>query len=228
MIRDLQRENRRLRKENEYLRHLSMQYDETPKDEISAEQQLLATSVKRAHNLHAKNYFSYIFQRFRNSRPFLIFDKTRFAMKGFKFAKKMWVFFIGFFAFLGISAQVLLIVSALLVFIPAALIVSAIIGIFTYLSHRKRDKVLKPLYSDSYEGKVYLVFLPKDQTGGYFVRTAQALTENGHVFFVTQSFKDCKRRSLLPVGERMYRIHISAYFSFARRLPQEKAVKIYL
>ena len=228
MIRDLQRENRRLKKENEYLRHLSMQYDETPKEEVSAEQQALATTVKRAHNLHAKNYFSYMFQRFRSSRPFLIFDKTRFAMKGFKFAKKMWVFFIGFFAFLGISAQVLLIGVVLTVFLPAALIASAVIGLFTYLSHRKRDKVLKPLYSDDYKGKVYLVFLPKDGTGGYFVRTAQELTANGHVFFVTQSFRDCKRKSLLPVGERMYRIHISAYFSFAKRLPQEKTVKIYL
>ena len=87
---------------------------------------------------------------------------------------------------------------------------------------------MKPLYSESYEGKIYLVFLPKDGNGGYFFRTAQDLTENGHVFFVTQSFGDCKRKSLLPVGERMYRIHISAYFSFARRLPKERAVKIYL
>ena len=228
MIRDLQRENRRLRKENEYLRHLSMQYDETPKDEVSAEQQALSASVKRAHTLHAKNYFSYMFQRFRSTRSFLIFDKTRFAMKGFKFAKKMWVFFIGLFAFLGVSAQVLLIGVVLTVFIPAALVASALIGICTYFSRRKRNKILKPFWSEGYEGKIYLVFLPKDSSGGYFVRTAQQLTENGHVFFVTQSFKDCKHKSVLPVGERMFRIHISAYFSFARRLPQEKVVKVYL
>ena len=99
MIRDLQRENRRLKKENEYLKHLSMQYDEIPKDEESPEQKMLSVSVKRTHTLNTKNYFSYLIKRFRSSRPFLIFDKTRFAMKGFKFAKKTWVFFIGFFAF---------------------------------------------------------------------------------------------------------------------------------
>ena len=205
-----------------------MQYDEMPEDEDSPEQQMLSGAVKRAHNLNAKNYFSYIVQRFRNSRPFLIFDKTRFAMKGFRFAKKMWVFFIGFFAFLGISAQVLVIVGALVVFIPAALIASAVIGLYTYFSHRKRNQILKPLYSEDYDGTVYLVFLSKDKPDGYFVRTASALTEKGHVFLVTPSFRDCGRKSLLPISDRMFRIHISAYFSFARRLHPEKTVKIYL
>ncbi len=228
MIRDLQKENRRLRKENEYLKHLSMQYDEVPKDEESPEQKMLSGAVKRTHNLSAKNYFSYIVKRFRTSRPFLIFDKTRFAMKGFKFAKKMWVFFIGFFAFLGMSAQILLIAGALVVFIPAALIASAVIGVYTYFSHRKRNKILKPLYADDYDGKVYLVFLPKDKPSGYFVRSAASLAEKGCVFLVTQSFRDCGRKSLLRVGERVYRIHISAYFSFAGKLQPEKTVKVYL
>jgi hypothetical protein len=228
MIRDLQRENRRLKKENEYLKHLSMQYDEIPKAEESPEQKVLSSSVKRTHTLHAKSYLSYLLKRFRSSRPFLIFDKTRFAMKGFKFAKKMWVFFIGFFAFLGMSAQVLLIIGAITVFLPAALVVSAVIGAFSYLSRRKRNKVLKPLCSDQYKGKVYLVFLPKDSPYGYFTRTASQLTENGHVFLVTQAFRDCKRKSLLKVEDKIYRIHISAYFSFAKRLPEERVVKIYL
>lgn len=228
MIRDLQRENRRLRKENEYLKHLSMQYDEVPKDEESPEQKMLSVAVKRTHTLNTKNYLSYLIKRFRSSRPFLIFDKTRFAMKGFKFAKKMWVFFIGFFAFLGVSAQVLLIVGALTVFLPAALIVSAVIGVYSYFSRRKRNQMLKPVYSKDYDGKVYLVFLPKDQPDGYFLRTAEMLAEKGYVFLVTQSFRDCKRKNLLRIGDRMFRIHISAYFSFARKLQPEKTVKIYL
>ena len=228
MIRDLKRENRRLRKENEYLKHLSMQYDEIPKEEESPEQKALSGAVKRTHALGAGNYFSYIIKRFRSTRSFLIFDKTRFAMKGFKFAKKMWVFFIGFFAFLGISAQVLLIAGVLTVLVPAALIASAVLGAFSYFSRRKRNRMLKLLYSEDYDGKVYLVFLPKEGNVGYFVRTAEALTEKGYVFFVTQSFRDCGRKSLLRIGDRMYRIHISAYFSFARHLHPEKTVKVYL
>ena len=228
MIRDLKRENRRLKKENEYLKHLSMQYDEIPKDEESPEQKMLSGAVKQTYALGAKNYFSYLLQRLRASRTFLVFDKTRFAMKGFKFAKKMWIFFIGFFAFLGISAQALVTISLLLVLIPAVLIASAVIGIYTYLSHRKRNKILRHLLSEDYGGKIYFVFLPKNQSDSYFVRTSSALTENGNVFFVTQSFRDCGRRSLLRIGDKMFKIHISAYFSFARRLRPEKTVKIYL
>lgn len=228
MIRDLQRENRRLKRENEYLKHLSMQYDEVPKEEESPEQKMLSGAVKRTHNLSAKNYFSYIFQRLRGSKTFLLFDKTRFAMKGFKFAKKMWVFFIGFFAFLGISAQVLVTIGLLTVLIPTALIASAVIGIYMYFSRRKRNKILRHLFAEDYDGKIYLVFLPKNKSDGYFVRSSETLAENGHVFFVTQSFRDCGRKSLLKIGDRMFKIHISAYFSFVRQLRPEKTVKIYL
>ena len=228
MIRDLQRENRKLRKENEYLKHLSMQYDEIPKEEESPEQKMLSVAVKRTYGLNAKTYFSYILQRFRNSRSFLIFDKTRFAMKIFKIAKKLWIFFIAFFAFLGISAQVLVTIGLLAVLVPVALIVSAIIGLYTYLSRRKRNKILQHLFPENYDEKIYFVFLPRNVSDGYFVRTASALTENGNVFFVSKSFRDCKRKSLLRLEDRIYKIHISAYFSFARRLRPEKTVKIYL
>ena len=151
MIRDLQRENRKLRKENEYLRHLSMQYDEIPKEEESPEQKMLSVAVKRTYGLNAKTYFSYILQRFRNSRSFLIFDKTRFAMKIFKIAKKLWIFFIAFFAFLGISAQVLVTIGLLAVLVPVALIVSAIIGLYTYLSRRKRNKILQHFLKSTFK-----------------------------------------------------------------------------
>ena len=228
IVSQLQRENRRLRKENEYLRHLAMQYDMPKEEEITPEQQALADSVKYADTLQSKSYFAYLLQRFRRSRPFLIFDKTRFAMKGIRFAKKMWVFFIGFFTFLGIGAQVLLIFGSLAVFVPAALIASAVIGVYTYFAHRKRDKLFRPLFAEDYAGKIYLVFLQKKQKDGYFVRQAPQLTENGYVFLIETSFRDCGRRSILPVGDRLFKMHISAYFSFAKRLPPEKVVKVYL
>ena len=228
MIRDLQRENRKLRKENEYLKHLSMQYDEIPKAEESPEQKMLSVAVRRTYGLNAKTYFSYILLRFRNSRSFLIFDKTRFAMKTFKFAKKLLVFILAVLAFLGVSAQVLVAISLLAILLPVALIVSGVIGAYTYLSRRKRNKILQHLYSEDYDEMIYFVFLPRNAPDGYFVHMAPALTENGNVFFVSKSFRDCKRRSLLRMGDRIYKIHISAYFSFARRLRPEKTVKVYL
>ena len=227
-IRDLKRENRRLRRENDYLRHLAMQYDPPSKDEDSTEQIMLSKAVKRTHTLRSKTYFSYLFQRFRLTRPFMLFDKTRFAMKSVRMAKKMWVFFIGFVTFLGVSAQFLVIIGALAVFLPAALIASAVIGAYSYVSHRRRDKQFRPLFSEEYKGRIYLVFLPKDKPCDYFVRSLPELAENGHVFLISPSFRDCEWKSVLPLEERICKMHISAYFSFVRKLPSEKTVKIYL
>ncbi len=228
VIRDLKRENRKLRRENEYLRHLSVQYDPPSKDEDSAEQIMLAKAVKRAHTLRSRTYFSYLFQRFRLTRPFMLFDRTRFAMKSVRLARKALVFLAGFFTFLGISAQFLVIVGSVAVFIPAALIASAFIGVYSYVSHRRRDKIFRPLFSADYEGKIYFVFLPKNGSCEYFIRTLPELSERGYVFLISPSFRDCEWKSVLALGERICKMHISAYFSFARRIPSEKTVKIYL
>ena len=227
-IHDLRRENRKLRRENAYLRHLSMQYDPPSKDEDSPEQIMLAKAVKRTHTLRSKNYFSYLFQRFRLTRPFMIFNRTRFAMKSVRLARKTLVFLSVFFTFLGIGAQFLVIVGSLAVFIPSALAASAVIGIYSYISHRRRDKIFKPLFSEKYEGKIYIVFLPKDKPCEYFIGTLPEFTERGYVFLISPSFRDCEWRSVLPLGECVCKMHISAYFSFAKRLPLDKTVKIYL
>ena len=227
-MRDLRRENRRLRRENEYLRHLAMQYDFPPKEKVAPEQRMLALTAKRAHTLHAKTYYSYLFQRFQHSRPFMWFDKTKFALKNVQLAKKIWGFCIGLVAVLGISAQFLLVFSVLTVFIPSVLIVSAAIGIYSYWSHRRRRKRFRALLSGKCEGKIYLVFLPKEKSDGYFVRTLSQFSGQGHVFLITSSFRECGYRSLMPISDRVYKLHISAYFAFARRLPSDKTVKVYL
>ena len=157
-----------------------------------------------------------------------MFNKTRFAMKSVRMARKLWVFFVGFVTFLGISAQFLVVVGSLAVFIPAALIASGVIGIYSYVSHRRRDKIFKPLFAADYEGKIYFIFLPKDRSCRYFVGTLSELAEKGHVFLISPSFRDCEWKSVLPLGERICKMHISAYFSFARRIRSEKTVKIYL
>ena len=228
MVRELKRENRKLRRENEYLRHLAIQYDPPSKDEDSPEQIILAKAVKRTHTLRSKTYFSYLFQRFRLTRQFMLFNRTRFAMKSVRLARKMLTFFIALITFFGISAQLLVVVGSLAVFLPAALIASAFIGIYSYVSHRRRNRVFKPLFSENYGGRIYLVFLPKNQTCDYFIRTLPYLTEQGYVFLISPSFRDCEYRSVLPFGENVCKLHISAYFSFVRRLPAEKLVKIYL
>ena len=70
--------------------------------------------------------------------------------------------------------------------------------------------------------------MPKKKSCDYFVRTLPDLTENGYVFLVSPSFRDCKRKSILPMGDRVFKMHVSGYFSFVKKISAEKTVKIYL
>ncbi|MBR7161447.1 MAG: hypothetical protein IKD07_03440 [Clostridia bacterium] len=229
LIRALKTENRRLRQENEYMKHLCAQYEPPEEEKPTEEQKALAECAQNADVLHAKNYFAYLLAKLRRSRLFRLFDKTRFAMKKFKFAKKLWLFSVTFFTVLGVSAQVLVVVGALMVFLPAALVLSAIIGIYSYFTHRKRKQMFQRLIDGLEEKeKVYLVFVPKNGMNGYFIRTLPALAEKGKVFAVCRSFKECESRGITQTETNIYKIHVSFYFSFVRRLPSERVVKIYL
>ena len=76
--------------------------------------------------------------------------------------------------------------------------------------------------------KIYLIFSPKNGTNGYFIRTLPALAENGKIFMICHSFKECNSSGIAQTEHNIYKIHISHYFSFVRRLPSERLVKIYL
>jgi hypothetical protein len=228
-IRELKKENRHLRQENEYLKHVCAQYEPMDEEKVTAEQKALAESAKNADVFRSKNYFGYLFARLRRSRLFRIFDKTRFAMKKFKFAKKLWVFFVTFITVLGVSAQVLVIIGALLVFLPAALALSAVFGIYTYFTHRKRKRMVQNLIAEIGENeKIYLVFVPKNGMNGYFIRTLPALAQKGKVFMICPSFKGSGSSGITRAEPNIYKVHVSYYFSFVRRLPREKLVKVYL
>lgn len=229
LIRKLKTENRRLRQENEYMKHVCAQYEPQEEEKPTEEQKALAECAKNADVLRSKNYFSYLFALLRRSRLFRLFDKTRFAMKKFKFAKKLWVFFVTFFTVLGVSAQVLVVIGALTVFLPAALVISAVIGVYSFFTHRKRKKMFTGLIAQAAEDeKFYLVFVPKNGNDGYFVRTAHDLAEKGMVFLVYRSFKDGDFSGVAQTENHVYKMHVNFYFSFVRRLPPERTVKIYL
>ena len=228
-LRELKTENRRLRQENEYLKHVCAQYEPFEEEKPTREQRALSESAKNADVFRSKNYFGYLLARLRRSRLFRIFDKTRFAMKKFKFAKKLWVFFVTLFTVLGVSAQVLVIIGALTVFLPVALVLTAVFGVYSYFTHRKRKRMVQRMLAQAGETeKLYLVFVPKNGENGYFVRTASLLAEKGRVFLICHSLKECGSAGMARAENNVYKIHVSYYFSFVRRLPPERLVKIYL
>ena len=88
-IRRLKTENRRLRRENAYLRQRTMEHG-TETEPLCASSRKFRETARSVPSLHAKTYFGYLLERFRCSRPFLVYDKTRFAVRGFFFARKIW------------------------------------------------------------------------------------------------------------------------------------------
>lgn len=228
-IRRLRAENRSLRRENEYLRHrLSMELRADAETESSASEKVFAKRVKERAALHAKSYFGYLLERFRRSRTFLIYDKTRFAVRGFFFVKKIWTLLVWLFAFLGIGAQFLLVAGAAAVFVPAALISSAAIGLYGYFARRKWDKLLLPLLSENTRGKLYILFLSGAETlrgEDYFDRWISELSQRGAVILVSFSIRDIGSAGALR--ENIYKIHVSYYFSLVKRLDHGRIVKIF-
>ena len=221
-IRILKEENRRLRRENEYLRFGAS----LPKGNTEA-QKILAEKARQRAALHAKTYFGYLLEKFRRSRLFVIYDKTRFAMRGFLLARKLFHLFLLIATALGIGAQFLLSVSALAVFIPAATAVSLTVGIYGYFAYRKENRRFA-LYFDTHPTeKIYLFFLTKSSDSMYFERWQKSLTQENTVFLITDSFWKTGFGGVKKQKNGVYLLHSSYYFSLIRLLPQERLIKVH-
>lgn len=228
-IRRLSSENRRLRRENEYLRHrLSMDSGKISsiKSETSAEK-ILRESMRMTEVSRLHSYFGYLTHRFRFSLPFRLYDRTRFAVRGFSFVTKMVTLLVWIFTFLGVGAQFLFAVGAVMIFLPAATVASFVTGIVGYFVHKKWNRKFSEILS-VYPGRIYIVFISKERTSeGKFPRFLRELSEDGTVFLVSHSFSACGFSGARSVEDRIFRIHISFYFSFARQLDFSRVVKIY-
>ena len=224
-IRKLKAENRRLRQENEYLRHyLSLEKQPEGEEPPSESEQMFVKQAVRKSALQAGNYFGYLLGRFRKSRVFRLYDKTRFAVKGIFFARKIWIFSVGFITFLGIGAQVLLAAGFVTVFLPAMLIFCAGLGLYGYFAYRKWNKYFSSVLA---EQKLYFIFLSTKKPGAYLNRWSRALARDGTVFLVSFSFRGCGFSSVTHTDENIYTIHVSYYFSLVKRLDQERIVNIF-
>ena len=221
-IRRLKEENRRLRRENEYLRYGAI----LPKGNTKAER-IFAETIRRRNVWHAKTYFGYLLEKFRRSRPFVIYDKTRFAMRGFLFARKIFRFLFLIATVLGVGAQFLLTVGALTVFIPAATVVSLALGVYGYFAYRKENRRFLSFFRMHPSEKIYLFFLTDFARGTYFSEWLPFLTEENFVFLISDSFWKTGFGGVKKQKNGVYLLHSSYYFSFVKLLPQERLIKVY-
>ncbi len=221
-IKKLKEENRRLRRENEYLRYGAS----FPKGNTQSEKEF-AEKIRRHTALGAKTYFGYLLEKFRRSRVFLIYDKTRFVMRGFLFAGKLFHFLFLIAAILGVGAQVLLAVSALAVFIPAALSVSLIVGIYGYFAYRKENRRFAQFFAERPFERIYFFFAEKSERGRFLNGWLLCLAQTDIVFLISDSFWETGFSGVRKQKNGVYLLHSSYYFSFIRLLPKERLIKVY-
>ena len=221
-IQKLKEENRRLRRENEYLRCGTI----FPKGNTQAER-IFSEKIRRKTAWQAKTYFGYLLEKFRKSRPFVIYDKTRFAMRGFLFARQIFHFLFWVATVLGVSAQLLLAVGALAVFIPAATVVSLTLGIYGYFAYRKENRRFISFFRSHPSEKIYFFFLTGSVGRAYFSGWIQSLTKDSVVFLISDSFWQTGFGGVKKQKNGIYFLHSSYYFSFIKLLPQERLIKVY-
>ncbi len=222
----LRRKIRRLARENEYLRYRLASLGEGIKD---GEKENVCFSERAgfAAAVGKGNYLSYLIHRLRVSLLFRLFDRTRFAVRGFFLATKLWNFFLWLAVLLGFGTQFLLAAGAVLVLLPAlilALFVLVLVGIVT---HRKRKREMMLLLKQCHFKRKYAVFVRKnDEKRPFFQNMLRQLSEEGTVFLIDRSLNAGGIYHVRCVSENIYAVHISFWFSL-KKLIEEKLVLIY-
>ncbi len=213
---NLETENRRLRRENEYLRHrLAALGDHGGAEKTSRFSSRFADVSRMAASSHKHTYLGYLVGRFKVSMIFRLWDRTRFAVRGFFLATKIWNFLVWLFIILGFGTQFVLFVSAAMILLPAVLVMSLVIGIAGVFTRKRLLKVLK----SASKARFFVVFAPKGwEKHEFFCRMMEDFSQKGVVFLVFSSFSACGYRGVRMLSPHMFAVHISSYFFMKKHL----------
>jgi hypothetical protein len=219
-------ENKRLRRENEYLRHrLSALGEKFPENGETPYEAKFSDASRVASASHKRTYFGYLLGRIKVSMAFRLWDKTRFAVRGFFFASKIWNLLVWLFVILGFGTQFLLFASALMILLPAVLVISLTLGFVGFFAHRKWNQTLSAFFTS--KEKLYIIFAPKAwEKHAYFRYMLEELQKDGVVLLVCHSFSACGYRGAKTISDRLCAVHISYYFSLKKHI-EGKMIQIY-
>ena len=219
----LREENKRLSRENEYLRHRVEQLGER-KRESSTEDAVMAERLATAHTSRVSGYLGFALLRLRTSRWFRIYDKTSFAVRGFLLASKLFRIGMGIFALIGIGAQVLLVLGIFAILLPALILFSVIMAVVSFFSYRKRDAY----FADILHGKkIFILFYSKKcEKARYFPFFLHDLSKDGVVLVVARSVFVRGHLRVRQRGEALYEIPFGYYFALRKKLPAMGAARV--
>ncbi len=216
---NLEAENRCLRRENEYLRHrLAALGEKSGAGESSAFSARFADISRMAVSSHRHTYLGYLVGRFKVSMLFRLWDKTRFAVRGFFLATKIWNFLVWLFVILGFGTQFVLLVGAAMILLPAVLVASLVIGIAGIFT-RKR---LLAVFKSAPKERFFVIFAPKGwEKHDFFRRMTDDFAQKGVVFLVFSSLSACGYQGLRMLSPNLFAVHISCYFFMKKHLHAE-------
>ncbi len=223
--RNLEEENKRLRRENEYLRYRLLSLGEgNLKEKHSVDTERLEKISRMASASQKKSYIGYLIGRLKISMLFRLWDRTRFAVRGFFLATKIWNFLIWFFAVLGVGTQFVLFAGAAAVLFPAVILLSIVLGLVVFFTSRGWKKKLNLLSEDRY----YLFFVPKmKKKHEYFDQMVTDFAKKGSVFLIVSSFSASGYRGIWECRPNVYTVHISHYFWLKKHLHGD-GVRVFL
>ncbi len=217
---DLRDKLNRLERENEYLRYRLAALGEGFPDGDEDDPPLFSERVTLVFLMQKKHYLSYLVHRIRVSRPFRLWDRTRFAVRAFSVASKIWSLLVWIFALLGVGTQFVFFVGALLILLPAGLIMALFVGVVALFRHKTWKKTLSSVLFHSDSRPIYVLFAPNRwEDHAYFCEMISQFSRDGTVFLVCRRFSDTRFRGLFRPRAHIYALHVSFWFTLKTMLP---------
>ena len=209
-LRALKRENRKLRKQNEYLTHRI--------DMLSGAKQggAQAQIHKKMRLQSASGFWAYNLLRIKSTAAYAIYDKAMFTLRKYVFASNL--ILIAKYIIAIVHGSVALVVAAgvLAVTLP-------VLGLMT-LSAFLVGLILQRKWNTFFRGylcgkRVYLFFhIRRGRSEKYYLDTAKALSENAVILVICDSLFKAKDVCASHVGNNVYYIYAGYYFRLKKLL----------
>ncbi|MBO5006459.1 MAG: hypothetical protein J6C89_03340 [Clostridia bacterium] len=209
----LKKENKELKRKNEYLSHRLARFSPGEAKNITRERELFQKSerVERAHG-----YFRYLFGLFKLTLVYRIYDRTFFALRKYILASKIWRNTVIILAVFGTSLQAVLTFGSVLVLLPATVMGAVLFALLSAYSYGKMKTKLLSCLSGK---RVYFLYpAARPRKNGAFYESMRLFSADGAVIAVTHSPALCAWRAVRKLYGNVYFIHTSFYYTLIKAM----------
>jgi len=214
-IRSKDRTIRRLRRENEYLRHREKSLSGKAESGIGTPR----ASAVAGRILRSGGYLGYLWLTVKSTTVYKVYDKVFFAVRKYMLASSIFKIVIAVLSFLKTSAAFIIIFGILAVLAPAILIFGTLMFVISMFSYTKLDRATANISSNVY------AFAPHGRTP-LMDDTAAEVAAHGKVVNITTSFSKCAFSGAKRRADGTLDVHVS-YFFRMKKILEKNGIKIY-